>query len=133
MTKPIVATNHCRHYKYNNGPKCAQGLDLSAPRAALACMPEIKDAPACELRAEYTDVERAAWAAWRDERAARMIVILAEIPGSSRDRKKRDFWGQSGAFPCPACDWGVVRWVRAASNGHVNAACTTPDCFWIIE
>lgn len=140
MNRPPHATRHCRHYSYSGsilsdggGPKCASGVDLRAPRAALVCMPDSEVAEACELREEYLPAEREAWEAWRNERAGRMILILAEIPGSSRDKKNRPEWGQSGEFPCPACEWGIVRWARARSNGHVHAACSTRDCFGIIE
>lgn len=144
FTRPPHASQHCRHYSYSGsilsdggGPKCARGVDLSGRAAggqvAVACMPASRAAVACELREEHTDEERATWKAWRDERAARMILVLAEIPGSSRDKKNRPEWGKSGEFPCPACEWGTVRWARARSNGHVHAACTTPGCFGIIE
>jgi hypothetical protein len=92
-----------------------------------------KAAVSCDLREEHTDEERAAWEAWRDERAARMIVVLAEIPGSSRDKKNKPFWGQSGEFACPACKQGKVVWARSRSNGYVRGRCTTPDCFGVIE
>lgn len=134
--RPPHASNHCRHYSYDMtgaGPTCAWGIDLSAAGAASVCMPDSNVAFACDAREEYSEEERAAWKAWRDERAARMIVVLAQIPGSSRDKKKRPEWGNSGEFACPACGTGKVRWARARSNGHVHAACTTKDCFGIIE
>jgi len=140
MTRPLHASHHCRHYSYSGalltdggGPQCARGVNLKPAGMPAACMPDSATASACELREEFTDDERAAWKAWKDDRAGRMILILAEIPGSSRDKKKREFWGQSGAFPCPACEWGIVKWARARSNGHVMAACNTKDCFGIIE
>lgn len=136
FARPNPAGHHCRHYSYEPagaGPTCARGVDLSAPAACQPCMPDSKAGVACELREEHTEEERAAWKAWRDERAVRMINILAQIPGSSRDKKNRPEWGKSGNFPCPACDGGTVRWVRARSNGHVHAACSTDGCFGIIE
>jgi hypothetical protein len=131
--RPLPASHHCRHYSYDDGPQCARGVDLSGPGAAAPCMPDSKVAVACNLREEHTDEERAAWEEWRNERAARMIKVLALIPGSSRDRKNKPFWGQRGEFACPACPDGKVRWVRAPSNGHVHAACTTEGCFGVIE
>ncbi len=136
FTRPTPAGQHCRHYDYDVhgiGPKCARGVDLTAPGASKVCMPDAKEAVACELREEHTEEERAIWKAWRDERAARTIVILAQIPGSSRDRKNRPEWGKQGQFDCPCCDGGVVRWARAPTNGHVHAGCSTPGCFGIIE
>lgn len=140
MERPLPATRHCRHYSYSGGvatdgggPKCASGVNLSAPGAARVCMPDAKEAVACDLREEFLPAEREAWENWRNERAGRMVEILALIPGSSRDKKNRAHWGQTGAFPCPACDWGVIRWSRARVNGHMSAACTTRDCFGVIE
>ncbi len=135
FARPLPASNHCRHYDYvmGEGPRCGRGVDLSAPGAARPCMPDSNVAVACNLREEHTEAERAAWTAWCNERAGRMILILADIPGSSRDEKNRPEWGKSGEFPCPACEGGKVRWARARSNGHVHAACTTPNCFGIIE
>lgn len=143
-SRPTHANNHCRHYSYRNtgltgfqsgdhgGPRCAVGIDLSDPGAALKCMPK-PTGDGCDWREEFTDDERAAWKLWREEGIARMIVIMAQMPGSSRDKKNRPEWGKSGSFPCPACAIGMVRWTRARVNGHVMAACSTPDCFEVIE
>jgi hypothetical protein len=138
MERPPHATHHCRHYSYDrspddSGPKCASGVDLSAPGACRVCMPNAAEAVACDLREEFLPEEREAWERWRNERAGRMIEIIAQIPGSSRDKEDRAHWGESGAFPCPACEWGVVHWSRARVNGHLRAACTTRDCFGVIE
>ncbi|QOZ25340.1 hypothetical protein XH93_18365 [Bradyrhizobium sp. CCBAU 51753] len=96
-------------------------------------MPASPQQVACDKREEHTDEERAVWEAWRKERMARMLVVLAQIPGSSRDKKNKPEWGKSGEFDCPACKEGKVRWSRASVNGHVRAACTTPDCFGVME
>lgn len=137
FSRPPHATHHCRHYSYDVvgvGPVCAIGIDMSPPGSSKTCMPNPPIAgQVCILREEFTADERTAWETWRNERAGRMILVLAQIPGSSRDRKNRPEWGKSGKFPCPACDGGTVRWARAAINGHVHAGCTTPNCFEIIE
>lgn len=136
FNRPPHASHHCRHYSYDAagaGPTCAQGIDLSAPAATMPCMPDSKAAVACDLREEHTEEEHAVWKAWRDERLKRMIQVMAKIPGSSRDRKNKPEWGNSGEFPCPACEVGTVRWGRARSNGHLHAGCSTPNCFGIIE
>jgi hypothetical protein len=137
FTRPTPSGQHCRHYDYSmgvdGGPKCAHGVDLSASLATSPCMPDSKASVACDLREEHTAEERLAWKIWRDERAARTISILALIPGSSRDKKNMPEWGKSGRFPCPCCDGGQVAWARARSNGHLHAACRTPNCFGIFE
>lgn len=136
--RPLRATHHCRHYEYVRaavdwGPKCASGIDLRSENVgALPCLPNHQGEP-CAWREEYTDAERAVWEKWREERHLRMIACMALIPGNSRDKKNKPFWGQSGRFQCPACKSGMVRWVRARINGHVHAACSTPECFEVME
>lgn len=103
----------------------------------MQCMPpgvqEGKTFEPCAWREEFTEPERTAWEGFRNDRAARMIAIMPLIPGSSRDRKNKPFWGKTGRFQCPACGDGTVRWVRARINGYLAAACSTPDCFEVIE
>lgn len=137
FTPPPRATFHCRYYSfergmYESGPKCAAGIALDqSPNSTLACMPDA-ERPACVWREEYSDAERQTWTDWQAGRAARLAQVMTQIPGSSRD-PKREHHGKSGEFPCPACEAGTVRWVRARSNGHLHAACTTPGCFGVIE
>jgi hypothetical protein len=97
------------------------------------CWPLDGKNPSCDKRQEYTTEEREAWAIYRAESMERMSKIMPMIPGSSRDRKKRDHWGKSGDFECPGCGEGKVRWVRSSYNGHVHAACSTPNCFAVME
>lgn len=142
IMKPLRATNHCRHYDYERGvgPRCACAVDLTGPGDAQKCMPanvtldrSAEQPEPCDWREEYTPEERAAWSDWMEGRKLRMISCMALIPGNSRDRKAKPFWGQSGRFDCPACKTGMVKWTRARINGHVWAACSTPDCFEVME
>lgn len=135
---PLRATYHCRHYSYENtglagwragnhgGPACARGVDLrTEPGAALKCMPQEsgRSCPPCSLREDFSDAERAAWAAERDASARRIILICAAIPAEGLD----------GSLPCPACGGGIVHWSRAPSNRHLAASCSTPHCFSVIQ
>lgn len=154
IDKPLRATKHCRHYSYvmtpndePQGPRCACGLDLRAkPGASLVCMPDAdvelkllekqgRPIDACEWREEYTDDERAAWEAWKHQSMQRMLNILPKIPGSAdrNNASDRATWGTQGVFDCPACKEGKVRWSRARVNGHVWAACSTPNCFTVMQ
>jgi hypothetical protein len=144
MDKPARASRHCRHYSYERdrrgillggrggGPLCARGVDLrSEPGGSVPCMPpalpgekpSFRPCEPCALREEYSEAERAAWQAWRDESTHRMLVIYAAIPAEGLD----------GSLPCPGCDAGTVRWSRALSNQHLQAACSTPNCFSVIQ
>lgn len=131
---PLRATHHCRHYSYDGGPRCAVGIDLSAPGAGKKCWPIHPDSVVeeCDKRAEYTDEERAAYKEWAAERLIRTAVIVNEIPGDG-DRRKRDGWGKTGEFSCPGCKTGTVKWSRSRVNGHIHAYCTTENCFSIIQ
>lgn len=127
---PLRATQHCRHYSYKPGagPQCAAGCAL--PASVLHCLPAPRET--CPKREEYTAEERAVWRAYREERMARLILIMARVPGTSRT-KNDGRWGEVGSFNCPACGTGTVHWSRARSNGHLHARCTTPNCFDVIE
>jgi len=41
--------------------------------------------------------------------------------------------GTNGNIPCPICKIGIVRFSRAAYNGHIEAQCTTNDCVQWVE
>lgn len=147
MDRPLKATKHCRHYDYvrstereKDGPHCACGIDLrEKPGATQVCMPpnvvfnnkEPTPEP-CSWREEFTDAEREQWEAWCVESLARAALIMEQIPGSA-DRKDRASWGTQGSLPCPACKTGTVKWVRARSNGHLHAGCSTPFCFGVVQ
>lgn len=133
---PLRATQHCRYYSYEFGSKCAKGLDLSAPGASLVCMPKGSNPPkkGCPKRKEYTAVERDAWQKWAAARMGRLVEVLSLIPGDANEKKdKQQHWGSSGSFECPACKAGTVRWSRAPNNGHIHAACSTPNCASIMQ
>lgn len=121
--KPPIARQHCRHYGYTmglkGGPTCGAGVDNTSPGGALPCMPDAK--VSCEARQDWTAAERAAWEAWSREHRERAVAVLIAIPD---DRQ--------GRMDCPGCGTGKVSWARA-SNGHLHAGCTTPNCFTIIQ
>jgi hypothetical protein len=121
MSKPLRATNHCRHYSYSpglsGGPCCAAGVDMSQPGSSARCMPDPKGA--CGKREDFTDAERADWKAYVDGRLMKMAEAVAAIPASIP-------CGTTGEYKCPLCP-GELRWSRA-SNGHVWLSCTALDC-----
>lgn len=128
---PPRARHHCRHYSYSiesfreggGGPQCAAGCDMSAPGSALPCMPlDSQRGATCSKREEWTDKERAEWEAWVDHHRARMLAVFSVLPDDS-----------GGTIPCPACGTGTVSYARARSNGHLHAACSTPNCFAVMQ
>lgn len=121
---------HCRNYDFsveglarNTGPRCAVGVDLSADGAAAAAGCWKPAGGRCALREPYTAQEIADAEAEYEASSQRVAAIMPLIPRT----------GDGGEFVCPACKTGMVQWARARSNGHVRAACTTPNCFAMIE
>ena len=127
---PLRSTEHCRHYEYDHGPKCARGIVLDG--SVVKCLPGRAVREMCDKREEYTAEERKEWRAWAAARMMRVLALVAEVPGSSRDKKNRSGWGDSGTFSCPTCG-GVVRWSRSRVNGHAQAACATEHCSSFME
>lgn len=119
--RPLRATQHCRHYSYENGlqgrgPLCALNLDLSAPGASGPCMPDPRGS--CASRAEYTAEERATWQEWMDARLIRMAAAISVLPVPIPLRT-------TGTVQCPSCPGTITysRWERGAS-----VKCSTPMC-----
>ncbi len=126
--KPPIARQHCRHYSYDRGIRgrgsiCAVGCDMSALGSSLPCMPpDFQRSATCAKREDWTDEERMTWKAWSDNHIARMLVVFAALPDD-----------HGGTIPCPACGTGRVDYSRARSNGHLHAACSTPNCFSVMQ
>lgn len=124
MTKtfkqPLRASKHCRHYSYElglgGGPRCARELDLTAPGSTKCCMPD-PNGP-CTLRQEYTDEERAAWAAAREESSARLVEAIKAVPHPIPMRS-------GGTVACPNCE-GVLHYGRWRGGGEIK--CETEFC-----
>lgn len=130
-SKPIRANLHCRHYSYKNGPVCALGEDLSAPKAFVPCMPPgtFSAAPGqCPKREEYTDEERATWKVYVRESLEGYAKALAAIPKADPKNK-----GGSGTIPCAKCGTRTIHWARSTYNNHLRAQCTTPECVNVIQ
>lgn len=124
---PPRAREHCRHYSYqrgwNGGPQCARGVDMSGAGAALPCMPpDHQRGATCAKREDWSSAERAAWKEFSTNNIARAGVIVQAIPRA----------GDSGRIECPVCG-GTVSWSRARLNGHLHAACSTPNCFAVMQ
>lgn len=119
--RPLRATNHCRHYSYktgmgsDHGPQCAVG-HASVALPINTCCSDPKEH--CPARAEYTDEERAAWAAAREASTARLIAAIAALPRPIP-------LNTSNSVPCPSCmgRLSYARWHRGAEIG-----CSTPNC-----
>ena len=118
--KPLRATKHCRHYSYEpglqGGPRCAEGVDLSEPRAIMPCVaePEVK----CSQRKDYTDDERQTWKLAVAARLVRLGAAIGALPHPVPVNT-------SGTVECPNCSGRLhySRWHRGAS-----LVCATEYC-----
>lgn len=115
--RPIRATWHCRHYRYQPGvgPICGMGRDISGATANKACMPLYDGHENCPLREDYTDAEREAWAGHQKEQFNRIGVrntsFSDPVPCNS-----------SQQFPC-ACGNGTMRVQRGRKRAYINCSC----------
>ncbi|AGH58064.1 hypothetical protein RHWG_00043 [Rhodobacter phage RC1] len=124
--RPVRATKHCRHYSYDlgakvekQGPRCALEVDLSFPGSSQMSMPQ-GGLPRglCSQREEYTDEERAAWAAFQTECSERVSAAADALPAPIP-------LNTQGETSCPNCG-GVLhfaRWHRGAA-----VSCETENC-----
>lgn len=116
--KPPIARQHCRHYSYETGlaggPRCAVGVDLSAPGSFRCCVP---DGTGCPKRQEWTDPERATWKRWQEAGTARMAAAIAALPSLGPR--------QSVVVDCPNCS-GRLRYDRTVRRAY--AQCATEHC-----
>lgn len=119
FTPPPRARFHCKHYSYESGlkggPRCAVNL-LVEGAPVLACMPEPREQ--CPGREDWTDEERAAYAAWGEVRTARLIAAIQALPAAIPLRS-------GGWIDCPNCD-GRIRYDRWHRGAELH--CTTPYC-----
>jgi hypothetical protein len=99
------------------GQKPGWGLRLPCLRAPVT---------SCPLREEWSDAEIAQQKRDMEKAVSESLVCAAALPWQT------SVAGQSGTVPCPKCG-GTIRWARAPSNGHMRAACDTPDCFAVIQ
>lgn len=125
--RPLRATNHCRHYSYERGPKCARGLDFAPGDAVKKCMPlGDGEKSICPKRQEYTEQERQDWDRWQTLSLRRLSAVLKALPAPIPERT-------SGSMTCPNCG-GVTnysRWVGGAALSCAKADCVSPVRFSI--
>ncbi|WP_102226839.1 hypothetical protein [Acidimangrovimonas sediminis] len=124
--RPLRATGHCRHYRYERGdllsgtgPCCAREVSLRKLGAALACMPTPAADAYCPLRQEYTAAERQMWKEFGDALHHRIAQAIAALPAPIP-------LNTSGHVPCPNCEGGELyyaRWDRGAA-----IQCNTENC-----
>lgn len=119
----------CKHFTGVQHDACAAGVVYDAVRDDSPEHPTFKlrlpcfncDIP-CASRVfptpEEVAAEEARWAAAMERVATARAAIV------TRHGKAR---GLAGDLSCPNCADGTLRY-SIAGNGHIHAACSTPDC-----
>lgn len=124
--RPPRATKHCRHYSYergknylDGGPRCAVGIDLSAPGASFVCMPDKAETRCpCPKREEYTEAEREAWQRSVADGMERLGAAVQALPKAIPLRT-------GGNIECPNCG-GSLRYDRWHRGAEIK--CSTEGC-----
>lgn len=119
---PAHASDACRHYGYlpglEGGPRCALGIDLSAPGASRPCWSSSKGQSTCGQREEHTDAEKQAWEDASKASIMRLANAVSALPAPIPV-------GETVSIECPNCV-GRVHAVRTTKGAFVE--CSTPNC-----
>lgn len=135
----------CRHYRSMQNDDCRIGIRYDSVR------PEPKEGiklempcwggelGGCPKYSGYTPEEIAEQDRKIEENfqrtniARKAVVARAFELGFIRDSGGRRGKSVRGSLPCPICNLGTLSFSRAACNGHVHAACSTPSCVRWLE
>lgn len=108
---------------YHQFQKSPDGTIIPGYGALMPCLGQSAEAKArCPQYSGWTAEEIAAREADMEARLGRIGTIRKAIVAETKSTLSR-----SGVMPCPACGTGKVSW-SMASNGHVHARCSTPQC-----
>lgn len=127
----------CKHFNGIQHDACRVGvkyLDVDGkgpPNTGrhLPCLPNWKSGEhegSCMKREFPTAAEIAAEEARFKKSLADVMAVRADIVENIGPWKKGE--AESGQTPCVACKTGTVSFSRSGYNGHIHAACSTPDC-----
>lgn len=117
----------CRHFTGLMNAECKEGVNYHAVRDESArpyrfpCLGGA-DSAGCARFSAYTEAEAEADQKRFAETIARAGLIREAIVKATGGKRK-----VGGQIECPACKAGKVQYT-VAYNGHVHAACSTPDC-----
>lgn len=114
----------CRHFTGVQNDACAIGVRYADVRVVpegggMYQFPCLLDTATCPSVSVYTAEELA-----EQERETAKAIL-----GFTKARAAIVEHGQaSGILDCPVCGKGQLGYSKAASNGHIHAACSTPGC-----
>jgi len=121
----MTILRQCRHYGYENGMACDQGVSLKRYSFHTApCFPRNKETPCPErdwITQEEIDAEEAELLSRVD--LASIIKARAAIIAEKKPQ---------GSIECPKCA-SKLNYAVASYNGHVWARCEKADCLQWME
>lgn len=112
----------CRHFTGVQNKTCKEGVayaDVRDETTRPYGFPCLDKGGTCDKKSLLTDAEEDA----RDKEIAQRIASIGEARAAIVEHGK-----SSGRIPCPCCEGGTLGYSKAASNGHIHAACSTPGC-----
>lgn len=127
----------CKHYHGTaNGDTCRAGvkydlvvLGKGTKECSYPCFKDRNPLGAtCEKQEFETPEETAARKAKQAERFVRFGKVREAIVAFLGGPWKKGKPSAGGAIQCPCCLTGTVKFSRAGYNGHIHAACSTPEC-----
>jgi hypothetical protein len=120
----------CKHFTGVQNEFCAVGVkyDSVSSKSPPFGIPCLMKALPCLKREFLTAEEEAAKQAEMDKWLANTFQVRAEIVKRAAGKR-----GVSGAFECPICKVGKLRYSIAGCNGHIHARCSTDDCICFME
>ena len=122
----------CRHFNGIRNPTCRAGVPYSyvrdppsgKSRAKFACM-DADCSQTCAKRELRTEAEIDAAEAEHQRRFALVVPARAAIKATRL---------ASGTIDCPLCQKpGALAFRVSSYNGHIHAACSTPNCLSWME
>ena len=126
--------NHCVHFNGVQHSCCEAGVDYHAIHgigqgcfAHLICFNDHESTATCDKQVFPTQEQAEQEMRESDERSQRCMKALSTAHDDAKAKGLKKGAGGTGECPCPICK-GTIRYSVASYNGHMHAACTTPNC-----
>jgi len=138
----MMRTGNCKHFNGVQNQACDRGISYREltenHKLALPCIVSTRTATGkkvaeCDQLTKITKEEAEAWEKKSHERMSYTLVAHALCAEDSAEQGFEMGRGDvDGKVDCPKCGKKLV-YERSGYNGHIRAACSTPDCLRWIE
>lgn len=127
----------CRHFTGIQQDECLAGVSYANfmdAGSSLPCIPLGKPAAVtCDKKSCWTREEAEANQADVERRQKAFLNAASAAHIHAAELGFGEGHGGQGELPCPVCQTGLLRYIVAAFNGHMHAACNTKDCISWME